>query len=359
VTDPTTPASAVLRALNALQAEIALVAPSGLEVVVLSPSLFDMLAAAVPVAGSIPPTGPRDEMHINLAAGLLVVRRAKPYQPLVAQMPLENRQHLLDQMNAASRRVAREALVVPAKDLPRPLTSEASISAEVGRLAYSGVPVLEDVEPSTQRLAVVRTGSYGMSGRPPDHVHREETEVPPKPAVKRLASPNFNDRKQPIDVILLHHTGSNSTHGALLHLCDPAPENNPKAAVSAHYVVSPEGLVWQLVSDEMRAWHAGECELRGEKCDMNGRSIGIELVNAGDGKTPFTDAQYAITRQLVAHLQARYQVPWENVLGHRDVAVPKGRKTDPADNFDWSQILTPAEMQRRRMAMLQDGRSTR
>lgn len=329
VTDPTTSAGdAVLVALHRLQAELATAAMDGpgLEVV-LPNAAFDALTMlrmrednqAVPILSA--------SFALNTPSGYMTIRRAEPYDPMirplaapypklrteqtsdgqrtryapgsgVAQMPAENRQHLLDQLNAAG-------------------------------------------------LKVVRTAQYGMSGRPPDHVHREEIDVPTKPAVKRLESPNHNTRDQPIDVILLHHTGSNSTHGALLHLCDPSPGGNAHDAVSAHYVISPEGLVWQLVDDEHRAWHAGKCELRGEACDMNGRSIGIELVNSGDGKTPFTDAQYAICRQLVAHLQARYRVPWENVLGHRDVAVPKGRKDDPADNFEWHHVLPHEESLRR------------
>jgi N-acetylmuramoyl-L-alanine amidase len=27
-----------------------------------------------------------------------------------------------------------------------------------------------------------------------------------------------------------------------------------------------------------------------------------------------------------------------NSRGHKDVAVPKGRKTDPAPNFDWARL---------------------
>jgi N-acetylmuramoyl-L-alanine amidase len=27
-----------------------------------------------------------------------------------------------------------------------------------------------------------------------------------------------------------------------------------------------------------------------------------------------------------------------NIVGHKDVAVPKGRKTDPAPNFNWNRL---------------------
>lgn len=322
--DPRTPGDAVLEALHRLQAELATAAMDGPGLAVVLPNAaFDALAIMMrrqetnssrwrPLEPT--PVEPAETFAILTLSGYMTIRRAEPYQPLrfgpweqitTPKTDFE-RQHLLDQVNAAARKLYG----------PSAQGVASSLTAEMQCAAF-------DRSWSTLEA------------------------IPPKPAVKRLESPNHNLRGQPIDVILLHHTGSNSTHGALLHLCDPAPGNNPKAAVSAHYVVSPEGLVWQLVDDERRAWHAGECELRGEKCDMNGRSIGIELVNAGDGKTPFTDAQYAITRQLVAHLQARHSVPWENVLGHKDVAVPKGRKGDPADNFRWIEILPPQEWTRR------------
>ncbi|MFY0576753.1 N-acetylmuramoyl-L-alanine amidase [Cystobacter fuscus] len=109
-------------------------------------------------------------------------------------------------------------------------------------------------------------------------------------------------------------------------------------AVSAHYMLDRDGKIYQLVGDEKRARHAGKGELHGVPTDVNGRSIGIEIVNDGSGKTPFTDAQYKSLTQLVGYLKQEYKVPANNILGHKDVAVPKGRKSDPAENFDWNRL---------------------
>ena len=183
-------------------------------------------------------------------------------------------------------------------------------------------------------------------------------------------SPNHSERKTGVcvDTVLIHHTGTDG-HGnwgdlsALWTLC------SPKAGVSAHYLVKQSGDVLRLVPEHLKAWHAGKGCLPWETCepyDVNHRSIGIEVVNPGDGQTPFTEAQYAalewlvsdVVRRLgwdVVHMRAEgrewmlrqgaaflasadpsKEITYGYVLGHRDVAP--GRKTDPADNFDWGRI---------------------
>ncbi|MEC9249337.1 MAG: N-acetylmuramoyl-L-alanine amidase, partial [Pseudomonadota bacterium] len=44
-------------------------------------------------------------------------------------------------------------------------------------------------------------------------------------------SPNFNERKLPVSLIILHYTGMESGEAALQRMCDP------QAQVSAHYMV--------------------------------------------------------------------------------------------------------------------------
>jgi len=154
-----------------------------------------------------------------------------------------------------------------------------------------------------------------------------------KPPVINAPSPNANSRGgADIDTIVLHHTGSNNGAGDLAWM------RNPQSQVSAHYMLDRDGKIYQLVGDEKRAWHAGKGELHGVPTDVNGRSIGIEIVNDGSGKTAFTDAQYKSLTQLVGYLKQEHKVPANNIVGHKDVAVPKGRKSDPAANFDWKRL---------------------
>jgi len=64
-------------------------------------------------------------------------------------------------------------------------------------------------------------------------------------------SPNFDTRRAPPDMLVLHYTGMETGEAALARLRDP------EAKVSAHYLVEEDGRIFQLVPEERRAWHAG------------------------------------------------------------------------------------------------------
>ncbi len=139
-------------------------------------------------------------------------------------------------------------------------------------------------------------------------------------------SPNFGPRRGGLrpELVVLHYTGMRSAQVALERLCDPA------AAVSAHYLIGADGRLWQLVSEEMRAWHAGAGGWRG-RADVNSRSIGIELENPGD--RPFPAPQMQRLEALLNGVLARWGIPPAGVIGHSDMAP--GRKHDPGPRFDW------------------------
>jgi len=205
------------------------------------------------------------------------------------------------------------------------------------RLQYLSTRADGDFGPKTKAALQAFQGDWRLT---PDGVYGPGTRaallkalVPVyKPAVVSRPSPNHEPRRgTDIDVILLHHTGSNR---ATVDLATLRMGSGPNR-VSAHYLVAPGGTLYQLVPDSRAAWHAGVASLRGEtKPSVNLRSIGIEITNDGSGKTPFTEEQYRVLERLVPYLARTYRVPKENILGHRDVAP--GRKTDPADNFDWA-----------------------
>ena len=144
-------------------------------------------------------------------------------------------------------------------------------------------------------------------------------------------SPNFDARTRPPDMLVLHYTGMPTGEAALARLCDPA------ARVSAHYLVEEDGRVFALVPEERRAWHAGKSFWRGER-DVNGASIGVEIVNPGHewGYRPFLAAQIEAVIQLVADIRSRWTVPDERILGHSDVAPD--RKEDPGELFPWKRL---------------------
>jgi N-acetylmuramoyl-L-alanine amidase len=143
-----------------------------------------------------------------------------------------------------------------------------------------------------------------------------------------VPSPNCNERKRPVSMVVLHYTGMQSAEAALERMCDPAAE------VSAHYMIDEDGTVTALVPEEQRAWHAGRSYWRGET-DINSASIGIELVNPGHefGYRPFPDAQIEGLLPLLADIVKRHDIARANVVGHSDIAP--ARKEDPGELFPW------------------------
>lgn len=144
-------------------------------------------------------------------------------------------------------------------------------------------------------------------------------------------SPNFDARKSPPDMVVLHYTGMPTGADALARLRDP------EAKVSAHYLIDDDGRLARLVPEERRAWHAGVSFWKGER-DINGRSIGIELVNPGHefGYRDFPTAQIKALIALLDAIRGRWAIPDNHILGHSDVAPE--RKTDPGERFPWKAL---------------------
>jgi N-acetylmuramoyl-L-alanine amidase len=181
---------------------------------------------------------------------------------------------------------------------------------------------------------------------------------PDSPLVKALRpSPNFGARKngKTVDCLILHYTGMPAGRGrsagerAIRWLEDPISQ------VSAHYVVDEDGVVTQMVAEEMRAWHAGLSCWQGET-DINSVSIGIEIANAGhvwdlgaipdrDPAAPvethpgyhgFADIQIEAVIALSRDIVRRHGIPAARVLAHSDIAP--ARKQDPGEKFPWARL---------------------
>jgi len=144
-------------------------------------------------------------------------------------------------------------------------------------------------------------------------------------------SPNHDERRLPVSLLVLHYTGMVDAASAIQRLRDP------EAKVSAHYLVAEDGQVVRLVAEERRAWHAGKSHWRGID-DVNSASVGIELVNPGHehGYRPFSEPQMEALLPLVAGIVERYGITRGNIVGHSDVAP--ARKEDPGELFDWERL---------------------
>jgi AmpD protein len=166
---------------------------------------------------------------------------------------------------------------------------------------------------------------------------------------QRLDSPNFGPRPSGtrIDLIVIHSIslppgqyGGQEVQALFTNQLDwdahPYFTQIRGLQVSSHFYIQRDGSLWQFVSADDRAWHAGQSEYRGRP-QCNDDSIGIELEGLeGD---VFEDAQYEQLRRLCLDLHRHY--PIEHLAGHEHIAP--GRKRDPGPGFDWQRLK--ADMQ--------------
>nr|WP_299241851.1 N-acetylmuramoyl-L-alanine amidase [uncultured Halomonas sp.] len=168
---------------------------------------------------------------------------------------------------------------------------------------------------------------------------------------QRHVSPSHSSR---IRHLVIHYTDGNESH-SLATLTGPR--------VSAHYVLPlparrsrGQPLVYQLVDESRRAWHAGVSDWK-KRSNINDTSIGIEIVNEGPNRpfgeierlletqpsdpnvihwAPYPDAQMDTLIRLARDIIAHYDIDPTNVVGHSDIAP--SRKIDPGPLFPWYRL---------------------
>jgi len=156
------------------------------------------------------------------------------------------------------------------------------------------------------------------------------TTCPAKPPCISSPSPNHSRRPNSrIDTIVLHATAG-GYEGSLAWLIDP------RSRVSAHYLINKQGLCHQLVPDSEKAWHAGRSAFRGEY-GVNAFSIGIELVNANDGRDAYPEEQVRACAELCAHLCYAHHIPRDRITSHYTISHALQGKTDPK-HFPWERF---------------------
>ena len=140
-----------------------------------------------------------------------------------------------------------------------------------------------------------------------------------------VGTTNFGLRKP--NYVIIHHTAQESVEHTLKTF------TLPRTSVSSHYVISDDGVVYQMLNDYYRGWHAGAGKW-GNDTDLNSSSIGIELDN--NGFEPFSEAQISSLIELLQVLKERHKIPTANFIGHSDIAP--SRKVDPNRNFPWERL---------------------
>jgi len=161
---------------------------------------------------------------------------------------------------------------------------------------------------------------------------------------RHLRSPNFGARPPgaKIDLIVLHSIslppgryGGDEVQRLFTNSLDwnahPYFGTIRGMEVSAHFYVRRTGELWQFVSCDDRAWHAGASSWRGRD-NCNDDSIGIEL--EGLEGEPFEEAQYDTLADLCPAIARHYPIAF--IAGHEHVAPD--RKRDPGRGFDWRML---------------------
>jgi AmpD protein len=172
---------------------------------------------------------------------------------------------------------------------------------------------------------------------------------------RRLDSPNFGLRPEPtqtsekgghtsgkaaVDLIVVHSIslppgeyGGHQVQQLFTNQLDweqhPYYQSIRDLQVSAHFYIERTGALWQLVSCDHRAWHAGASSHQGRD-NCNDFSVGIELEGL-EGEL-FEAPQYETLAVLCAALGQAYGI--EHIAGHEHIAP--GRKSDPGIGFDWT-----------------------
>lgn len=146
-----------------------------------------------------------------------------------------------------------------------------------------------------------------------------------------------------VDEIIIHTTGGPSCQNSQV-VFSPAGDVatmkrffEASGLVSIHYIVGRDGEVAASVPEDEVAVHA---------IGRNDSSIGIELINAGDGVDAFPKPQIDALARLVHAIRQRWSVPLIEVKGHADIDHTTfrcagrnvRRKQDPGPLFPWDRL---------------------
>lgn len=154
-----------------------------------------------------------------------------------------------------------------------------------------------------------------------------------------------NPRTQVIDMVVIHSTGGPTcdagTGKPIWVQAGTLEENmrqieaNPKLGI--HYMIDRDGTLRASVPEDEVANHVFH---------YSGRSIGIELINDGDGHDPFPEAQLAELVKLLRDIRQRRGITRDGIKRHSDLdhaMLPcdrtQRRKVDPGAAFPYKAIL--------------------
>lgn len=169
---------------------------------------------------------------------------------------------------------------------------------------------------------------------------------------KTISSPNWSPRPNGLrDVwgVILHHTVTGD--GSAVAVAKMF--QNPAFDVAAHVVIDDNArnvdniVVVHCVAPHRAAWQAGKCRRYDWDRDgtneawesmVNTHTLGIELVNWGNNRDPFGDAQIQATARIIRRWEAICpNLKLRNVTDHQTVNL--NGKIDMRPNFPAAKLF--------------------
>lgn len=152
-------------------------------------------------------------------------------------------------------------------------------------------------------------------------------------------------RTQPVDMVVIHSTGGptcDEASGKPIWVSAGTLEENLRQieahpSLGIHYMIDRDGTVRGSVPEGQVAHHVFR---------YSQRSIAIELINEGDGRDPFPQAQLDAVVKLLREIVHRHGIARDGIKRHSDLdhgmmrcAPTQRRKVDPGAAFPYSSVL--------------------
>ena len=112
--------------------------------------------------------------------------------------------------------------------------------------------------------------------------------------------------------------------------------NNNWPGIGYHFVIEPDGTIYQTNRLETMSYHAGA---------VNGYTVGICVEGNFTGGAIPTPLQIQSAGHLAAWLAYKFKIPVERILGHKEFAAqdPQNNTQCPGDDWNtgqqWKQML--------------------
>jgi N-acetylmuramoyl-L-alanine amidase len=166
-----------------------------------------------------------------------------------------------------------------------------------------------------------------------------------------LAAPDARARKtgaartQAIDMVVIHSTGGptcDAVTGKPIWVGAGTVDDNLRhieahPVLGIHHMIDRDGTLRASVPEGQVAHHVYH---------FSTRSIAIELINDGDGRDPFPEAQITSLVKLLRDIRQRHAIPRAGIKRHSDLDTAplpcdktQRRKVDPGDAFAYEAVL--------------------